>query len=333
MPNLSKYVPCTPANSLEPVTRDKLSNNFPLMRGIVEDNVDPKGIGRVRVRINSLNGTFDKGCKTEDLPWASVCSLGASYNSGSFITPEVGTTVFVSFEDGNPDRPVVIGGCYGTGTETGKKVGDTDGDYRYQRLGKKETPDEASTVRDKVIYKSPKGASIVINDNGGSESITISDQLGQSIKLTTPIKSDTKMAGYESMDKKELLDGKANIIITGINGSVISLDSDNNNATMTANILGENAIKIVASTVDGLLSLLTKKYSLNAKEALDLIVNDAILHLANNVARLTNGTGSIEMSGGTTVVKSGGGTINMSGSLINLEAPNVRVNSRVIRLR
>ncbi len=66
--------------------------------GVVEDVLDPKKIGRVRVRIERFHGR--KGEKesipTEDLPWLEPDSRG-----NDFGVPNVGKVVYVAFEEGD----------------------------------------------------------------------------------------------------------------------------------------------------------------------------------------------------------------------------------------
>jgi hypothetical protein len=65
--------------------------------GVVEDNLDPLKIGRVKVR---LHGLYDD-IPTHALPWATPnFPLGAGGIMGSFIVPEIGTIINVTF-DGN----------------------------------------------------------------------------------------------------------------------------------------------------------------------------------------------------------------------------------------
>lgn len=69
--------------------------------GIVEDNLDPKRIGRVKIRIPFVFGDIS----TDDLPWAKP---EKDPNGNQFIIPEVGKVVNVIFEDGNPYKPEYI---------------------------------------------------------------------------------------------------------------------------------------------------------------------------------------------------------------------------------
>ena len=48
--------------------------------GIVEDNIDPQGLGRVRVRIFDIHGSDKLKIPTDSLPWANVLHA-ANYSS------------------------------------------------------------------------------------------------------------------------------------------------------------------------------------------------------------------------------------------------------------
>lgn len=75
-----------------------------LMVGIVTDNNDPDGLGRVKVK---YAGDDEVGS-----PWARLVTLGAGANRGSIFMPEVNDEVLVGFEHGDTRRPVVLGGLY-----------------------------------------------------------------------------------------------------------------------------------------------------------------------------------------------------------------------------
>ena len=66
--------------------------------GIITDNADPDGIGRVRVGLYSLG----KDIQTH---WIHIITPGM----GVFALPEVGDQVVVAFIGDNPDLPIVLG--------------------------------------------------------------------------------------------------------------------------------------------------------------------------------------------------------------------------------
>jgi uncharacterized protein involved in type VI secretion and phage assembly len=76
-----------------------------MLVGIVTDNEDPEGMGRVKVKFPTL---------TEDHTsnWARVVSIGAANSRGFDCLPEIDDEVLVAFEHGDIHRPYVLGGVW-----------------------------------------------------------------------------------------------------------------------------------------------------------------------------------------------------------------------------
>lgn len=96
---------------LTALNREKYNREriFGVYRGIVEYNVDPMKLGRVKVRIPNLHST-EKSISTEGLPWAyPMHHFGGAHDMGSYYVPSVGATIFVQFEMGDPEHPIYFG--------------------------------------------------------------------------------------------------------------------------------------------------------------------------------------------------------------------------------
>jgi uncharacterized protein involved in type VI secretion and phage assembly len=74
-------------------------------RGTVVDNVDPEGRGRVQV---SVPAVFGDGRRN----WAEPCVPYAGDGVGLLAVPPVGTPVWVEFERGDRDYPVLAGALW-----------------------------------------------------------------------------------------------------------------------------------------------------------------------------------------------------------------------------
>jgi Type VI secretion system/phage-baseplate injector OB domain len=74
-------------------------------RGTVEDNVDPEGRGRVQV---SVPAVFGDGRRN----WAEPCVAYAGDGVGLFAVPPVKATVWVEFERGDRDYPILAGALW-----------------------------------------------------------------------------------------------------------------------------------------------------------------------------------------------------------------------------
>ena len=74
--------------------------------GIVTANKDPDKLGRVQIKLSVVN-------EQESSWWAPLTMPGAGKDRGWFFIPEVDDEVMISFEHGDPNRPVVIGALWG----------------------------------------------------------------------------------------------------------------------------------------------------------------------------------------------------------------------------
>ena len=150
-------------------------------RGIVVDNNDPQGKGRVKVRIPQIYGVSTDDVSfvaTPNIPWATCAVLPAGNDSGSFLPPNIGDTVFITFEGGQPNYPIYFGGIYTIRREDDKDVEKAVGSYnifknQYVAVDKDDLPQEVKSGTERVLYKSLKGATIYIDDRDGGECIKI----------------------------------------------------------------------------------------------------------------------------------------------------------------
>jgi phage baseplate assembly protein gpV len=85
-----------------------------LVPAVVSDVKDPKKLGRVRLTLPWLDGTYTTG-------WARVVQPGAGADRGAVLLPEVGDEVLVGFTGGNLDAAYVLGGLH-NGTDAPPKL-------------------------------------------------------------------------------------------------------------------------------------------------------------------------------------------------------------------
>jgi uncharacterized protein involved in type VI secretion and phage assembly len=76
-----------------------------VVSGIVTAVDDPDARGRVKLRLPWLSDSYETD-------WARVAQLSAGGRRGSAFLPEVGDEVLVAFEQGDVERPYVLGGLY-----------------------------------------------------------------------------------------------------------------------------------------------------------------------------------------------------------------------------
>ena len=78
---------------------------FGKYRGVVTENNDPLGIGRIRAQVPDVFGTKASG-------WALPCvPCNISGKAGGAL-PKIGAAIWMEFERGDPDYPIWIGCFY-----------------------------------------------------------------------------------------------------------------------------------------------------------------------------------------------------------------------------
>lgn len=102
-----------------------------LVVGVVTQNDDPDGLGRVRVKYPALG---------EDVEgwWARVAAPGAGRERGALMLPVVGDEVVVGFEQGDARRPYVLGALWNGQAPPGSELAQRDGSFVLrsdQRVG------------------------------------------------------------------------------------------------------------------------------------------------------------------------------------------------------
>jgi uncharacterized protein involved in type VI secretion and phage assembly len=118
---------------------------FGKYRGEVTCNDDPDNLGRVKARVRRLFGE-------EETDWAlPAFPYGGKREQGFFVVPDVGSSIWVEFEEGYLSHPIWSGVWYGSG----------------------ELPESASPA--KKVLKTKSGHKLVLDDDGGSIEITDSN--------------------------------------------------------------------------------------------------------------------------------------------------------------
>jgi uncharacterized protein involved in type VI secretion and phage assembly len=83
-------------------------NFYGKFRGIVIDNLDPLGRGRIKAQVSEISGTPTN--------WAEACVPYSELITGFIAVPPIGNQVWIEFEHGNPDYPIWTGCPWGSET-------------------------------------------------------------------------------------------------------------------------------------------------------------------------------------------------------------------------
>ncbi len=148
--------------------------------GIVTNNQDPDGNGRVR-----LNFPWRGGEEGESY-WARVASLMAGNERGIVFFPEVGDEVLVTFEQGDINHPYIIGALW-NGTDRPPET-NSDGNNNIRKIKSRSGHeiifnDDDQAGQEKIEIHTNSGHQIVLDDSTGQEKIEIVDKTGNN-KIT-----------------------------------------------------------------------------------------------------------------------------------------------------
>ena len=147
---------------------------FGVVVGIVTDNKDPEGLGRVKI-------SFPWRGETDQSYWARIATLMAGKDRGAFFLPEVGDEVLVAFDRGEMSHPYVIGALW-NGEDTPPEA-NADGKNNIRKIKSRSGHeiifnDDDTSQQEKIEITTKAGHRIVLDDSSGQEKIEILDKTG-----------------------------------------------------------------------------------------------------------------------------------------------------------
>lgn len=162
-------------------TRRSKKQYFGKYRGVVLNNIDPMGIGRIQAQVI---GVF-----TLASSWAMPCFPVAGIQTGMIAVPLIGSGVWVEFEQGDPDYPIWTGCYHSTRAEVPAMAQTvpppipaiTMQTPLQNTIQLSDAPPTPATGG--IVLRSTTGAMIVVNDSG----VYISDGKGAMITLTAGV--------------------------------------------------------------------------------------------------------------------------------------------------
>lgn len=148
-------------------------------RATVFNNIDPEQRGRIMAFVPDVFGIIPSS-------WAMPCVPIAGKQMGSYFVPQIGSGVWIEFEQGDPDYPIWTGGFWGILAEvpalalTGNPVSPSI--VLQTGLQNTISMSDVPGPTGGILLKSTTGAFILVNDVG----ITISNGKGAMITMVGP---------------------------------------------------------------------------------------------------------------------------------------------------
>jgi uncharacterized protein involved in type VI secretion and phage assembly len=148
-------------------------------RGTVLNNVDPMQKGRLMVQVPDVSGLIPS-------TWAMPCFSFTGKQMGAYMLPQIGSGVWVEFEQGDPEYPIWSGCWFGSAAEVPALA--LAGNPASPNIVLQTALQNSLVISDLpgptggIMLKSTTGATIIVNDTG----IYIQNGKGASLVMTGP---------------------------------------------------------------------------------------------------------------------------------------------------
>jgi len=193
---------------------------FGVVVGLVTNNQDPDGLGRVKVRFPWLSDV-------DESFWARLAAPMAGKQRGTYFLPEIDDEVLVAFEHGDVRFPYVLGALW-----NGQDVPPvTNGDGK-------------NNIR---VIKSRSGHVVKLNDEDGKETIEIVDK---SKKNSIVIDSANNTITVTTDKDITLSAAQGTIKLTAQNVEITSSNTTKLNSSGNMNVEAGGTMTVKGATVN-----------------------------------------------------------------------------------
>lgn len=274
-----------------------------VVAGIVTNNKDPDKLGRLKVK-------FPWFSDDHETDWVRMTTFMTGGGRGSFFLPEVGDEVLVAFENGNIDRPYVIGALW-NGVDKPPET-NSDGKNNIRKI------------------RSRSGHELIFNDEENKENIEIHTKAGHKIflddtsdkeKIEIQDKSGNNSILIDSPGNSITISGQKKIDVNSGNNSIV-IDSDANSITMSGqkkiDIKSGNNSIIIDSDKNSI--AMSGQMKIEIKSGSNSITIDSA---ANSIAissqlKLSLKAPTIEIEAGGMMTIKSSGILTLQGSLVKI---------------
>ena len=315
--------------------------------GTIEDRMDPKEMGRVRVRVFGIHSA-DKinDIPTSALPWAPVMNPTTSPGTSGlgeapFLVP--GSWVVVQFLDREMQSPIVMGTVHGfpnnkpnaengfadpTGTFP-RRIDESDvarrargtNEIEKQSVGSEPADPYSAKYPYNHVFHSESGHMIEMDDTPGHERVQVYHRTGAFIEIH-PDGSMVVHSGahYNSSQKLEInvtdnaainVGGNLNALVEGTTTlSSFGTITAETKANMYTTVEGNSYVKTFGTT------------DIQTQDTVNVKTSGTLdIHAAGNIKMSSKG--SIDIAAGTTFKISSVGAMNLKGATVDLNKTGV----------
>lgn len=310
-------------------------------RGIVEYINDPLEMHRVKVRVPTLHKTKDQ-ISTPALPWAFIAApFGGAGGFGSVWVPPVGSTVWVMFEHGDINNPIVIGAVYGIPAKA-QEMGrvnalpkgiismSSDENEPWKTTPGVELPEEsqrrANMAPENYVEKTPKGHTIYMEDRDEVERLQVIDRAGQTILFEAEVlesenkgnKARRRLNNADDNDaikRDKLLGSSARIEVIDAAGNRLRLyaKKGSEKISIISNVPdSDNRIQLDLNAADGQVDLRGTSSKGETRIGLDAVAGSAFLRASSGDELRVDSRGGVSIKSPMLAVD---GTLQVAGDI------------------
>lgn len=264
-------------------------------KGQVVDNNDPLVVGRVRVRIP---GVFDFK-DINQYPWVNFKSpFQGSIDGGSFIPAEIGEWVYI------------------------EELSDNEYIWSGSWNSSQDKPLEVTSLDKRVLYKSPSGHTIFMDDTTEGEMLRLIDRSGQLLEFSCAvIKTSGKRGTGNVVDGSaktiNQLKTSSHIKLKDIAGSEFLLHSEVDNSYFHLKHADGNIIEVqsdyieIKTKFDSTIRMAEETVTITAASGVTLTMN------VSNGNITIETSGQVDVKGSQIVLNDGVGGIHSSSNYSN----------------
>ena len=191
-----------------------------IVTGIVTNNRDEEGLGRIKVNFPWLS-------EENETDWAKVMSFMAGKERGGFFLPEVGDEVLVAFEQGDINYPYVIGALWNN--EDKPPETNSDGKNNIRKIRSRSGHeiifnDDDNSKQEKIEIHTNGGHKILLDDSAGQEKIEIIDKTGSNKMTIDSVQNSISIESSMQLKfKAQVIEIEAGATMTIKAGAVLNI--------------------------------------------------------------------------------------------------------------
>lgn len=191
-------------------------------RAIVTRNDDPERRGRIQAKVSRVHSS------APDV-WIDPMFDGAGTDRGAFFPPEIGDSVRISFDHGNPAKPVAYSGGWFGGQDLPREFAYTGGKKIIGQTGTVSVPERRGIITrggHRLTFTDEEGkerVELAWHKRASTDAAAAADSQGDRSKSADRTKGETSTV---------VISPDGDIVLTNSNGSRVTLSSKNKNITV-----------------------------------------------------------------------------------------------------